>query len=149
MNYIKKPLKEYVNMQKLTGKTDLEIICDYIIDNDIELECVDLINRLLKAQIHKRDSILARSRSWLPTLFKNVGINAKNVGNRKSTTREEQDFYNLLTARYLLDMDLLEGEIETAKQIIPNRNMPMCIFTDMLKWLDKKYGIRFKDYKGE
>ena len=148
MNYIKKPLKEYVNMQKLTGKTDLEIICHYIIDNDIELECVDLINRLLKAQIHKRDSILGRSRSWLPTLFKNVGINAKNVGNRKSTTREEQDFYNLLTARYLLDMDLLEGEIETAKQIIPNRNMPMFIFTDMLKWLDEKYGIRFKDYKG-
>lgn len=149
MNYIKKPLKKYVETQNIMGKSDLEIIADYIIDNDIEEECVDLINTLLKAQIRKRDNILERTRSWLPSIIRMSISNAKNTNGRKSTTREEQDFYNLLTTKYLLDMELLEGEIEQAKAIIPNRNMPMCIFTDMLKWLDKKYGIRFKDYKGE
>lgn len=149
MNYIKKPLKKYVETQNLMGKSDLEIIADYIIDNDIEEECVDLINTLLKAQIRKRDNILERTRSWLPSIIRMSIINAKNTNGRKSTTREEQDFYNLLTTKYLLDMELLEGEIEQAKAIIPNRNMPMCIFTDMLKWLDSKYGIRFNDYKGE
>lgn len=48
-----KDLKQYTDMQKLTGMTDMEIIIAYFVDNDMEEEMMEISHSLAKAKIEK------------------------------------------------------------------------------------------------
>lgn len=140
-----KPLKEYVRAADFTNKSDMEIIAQYILDNELQNECIDLLNTILKAMIAERDAILNRSRAWIPNIVGNSIMNASSSRAKWRTTREEQSVLDQITCIYLLGMELNDDLQEKARMIFESRQRPFFAYTPMLEWLKEKYGIEFKE----
>jgi hypothetical protein len=67
-----KQLKDYVEFQKFTDISDMEIITQYFIDNDMEEEAMELSHNLAKAKIEKmkhRQHIIKEWTYYLPSEY--------------------------------------------------------------------------------
>lgn len=146
---LKKSLEQIIMERKPYGDDDIDIIVRYFTENECYDEAVDLIVRLLKNRIAYQDSVLAQSRSWIPSLMLGHNVNgtaAKYNGKViPRTTNEEQALYDRLTSYFLLDMRIPEDDLDEARKIIPNRTRPFMFYAPALEWLDKEYDIRFKE----
>ena len=63
-----KTLKEYIDIQRFTGMSDIEIITSYFIDNDIEEEAMELSHNLAKAKIEKMKHRQGIIKTWAYTI---------------------------------------------------------------------------------
>lgn len=139
-----KRLKEYTDWQKVTGMSDMEVITQYFIDNDMEEEAMELSHNLAKAKIEKmkhRQRIVKEWTYHIPSeyLYKKYSLDIAT-----SLHRIELD--------YIVNGEVTGARLEWAKENIPNITLPEVYFFPCVDWLAKQ-GIKFKDsnnyYQGD
>ena len=132
-------LKELIDQQKLTGKSDIEIISDWFCQKNREEDGLDLISNLNKSKVNKLSKTIDYVRTWLPCL---PDVYEANKG---KITKEHAKLLNQITRIHLLGNDLSDTILNTAKEVIPTIDTPSVIFIPMVEWLKDKYQIEFKD----
>ena len=139
-----KPLKEYIKLQSLSGKTDIEIIQDYLVDNNLESVALSIIPALAQRQLDKIQGRLAYAQSNIPLMF---AMPLKGL--------DKDIKYNLIMIEQCcaLSMDLEKAYpsiFEWAKKTIPTLELPECFFMPTLNYL-AKWDIYFKgrEYLGK
>lgn len=132
-----KPLKEYIDSQTLLGKTDMEIIQDYLVDNNLESVALSIIPALAQRQLDKIQGRLAYAQSNIPLMF------------AMPLSGLDKDIkYNLIMIEQCcaLSVDLEKAYpsiFEWAKKTIPTLELPDCFFMPTLNYLAKR-DIYFK-----
>ena len=129
-------LKEYTDYQKFTGMSDMEIITQYFIDNDMEEEAMELSHNLAKAKIEKlkhRNNII---KTWAYTIPSEYLYNKYSVEVASRLHRIELD--------YIVNGEVTKGRLEWAKENLPNIKEPDVYFQPCIEWL-AEHGIKFKE----
>lgn len=130
-----KELKDYIELQKFTGMSDIEIITSYFIDNDIEEEAMEISHNLAKAKIEKmrhRNNII---KTWTYTIPSDYLYEKYPVKTATMLHRIELD--------YIVNGEVTGKRFEWAKENFPNIKMPECYFMPCMDWLEER-GIKFK-----
>lgn len=132
-----RPLKEYIKLQSLSGKSDLEIIQDFLVDNNLESVALTIIPTLAQKQLDKVQGRLNYAQSHIPLMF-----TMPLKGLDKDTK------YNLVMIEQCcaLSIDLEKAYpsiFEWAKKTIPTLELPECFFMPTLNYL-AKWEIYFK-----
>ena len=135
-----KQLKDYIDLQPLTGMSDMEIITSYFIDNDMEEEAMEITHSLAKAKITKMKQNEWFVKTWTYTLPSEYLYNNYPVKVATMLHRIELD--------YIVNREVTNSRLEWAKENIPNLKMPEIYFFPCIDWL-KEQGIRFKDDEEE
>ena len=130
-----KELKDYIELQKYTGMTDMEIITAYFIDNDIEEQAMEISHTLAKAKIEKMKYRQDIIKTWVYSLPSNYLYENYSVDVATKLHNIELD--------YIVNGEVTNRRLEWAKENIPNIKMPEVYFFPCIEWLDK-HGIRFK-----
>lgn len=135
-----KQLKDYIDLQPLTGMSDIEIITSYFIDNDMEEEAMEITHSLAKAKITKMKQSEWFVKTWAYTLpseylYKNYSVKIATMLHR-------------IELDYIVNREVTNSRLEWAKENIPNLKMPEVYFFPCIDWL-KEQGIRFKDDEEE
>lgn len=131
-----KKLKDYIELQKITGMSDMEIIMSYFIDNDMEEEAMEVSHQLAKSKIEKMKHRMNYIREWayyIPSkyIYENYSLDI-------ATTlhRIELDF--------IVNGEVTGTRLEWAKDNFPNIELPKVYFFPCVDWLEEQ-GIKFKD----
>lgn len=130
-----KQLKDYIELQKLTGMSDIEIITSYFIDNDIEEDAMELSHNLAKAKIEKmkhRQNIIQNWAYYIPSeyLYEKYSLKVATMLHR-------------IELDYIINGEVTQSRLEWAKENIPNIKMPAVYFMPCMDWLEEQ-GIKFK-----
>lgn len=132
-------LKDLVDMQILTGESDMDIISKWFVTNNKETEGIELLSKLASSKSNKLERILQLARMWIPMVPKVYESNPKMI------TKENGAKLDQIIQYYILDMPLSDNLIEWAKENIPAMKTPTIIFRPAIEWLKSEYGIEFKD----
>lgn len=130
-----KHLKEYTDWQKVTGMSDMEIITQYFIDNDMEEEAMELSHNLAKAKIEKMKHRQRIVKEWTYTIPSEYLYNKYSLDIASRLHRIELD--------YIVNGEVTGARLEWAKENIPNIKLPDVYFFPCIDWLEKQ-GIKFK-----
>lgn len=132
-----KPLKEYIDSQTLSGKSDIEIIQDYLVDNNLESVALSIIPALAQRQLDKVQGRLAYAQSNIPLMF---------AMPLKGLDKDTQHNLVMIEQCCALSIDLEKAYpsiFEWAKKTIPTLELPDCFFMPTLNYL-AKWDIYFK-----
>ena len=132
-------LKDLVDNQKYTGESDLELIKQWFISNEKELEGIEILSDLASAKANKLEDDFEYARAWIPAVPRIYEANNGKI------EREVAHNLDRIVEYHILGMPLHERMIEWAKETIPNMKTPTIIFRPAIEWLKSEYGIEFKD----
>lgn len=129
-------LKSYTDLQKLTGMSDMEIIIQYFIDNDMEEEAMNICHKLANSKIQKMKDREHIVREWAYTipsdyLYKNYPIEIATMLHR-------------MALDYIINGEVTDSRLEWARENVPNIERPLAYFQPCIKWLEEK-GIEFME----
>lgn len=132
-----KQLKEYIDLQALSGKSDMEIIQDYLVDNNLESVALSIIPVLAQRQLDRIQGRLNYAQSHIPLMF---------TMPLKGLDKDTQ--YNLVMIEQCcalsIDFEKAYPSIfEWATEKIPTLELPDCFFMPTLNYL-AKWNIYFK-----
>ena len=135
-----KTLKEYIDLQPLTGMSDIEIITSYFIDNNIEEEAMELSHNLAKAKIEKmkhRQNIIQSWAYYIPFdyLYETYSLKIATMLHR-------------IELDYIVNGEVTGQRLEWAKENFPNIKKPDVYFMPCVDWLEER-GIKFKENNNE
>lgn len=119
--------------------SDIEIIKEYIMCNDLELEMLDMVAVLAKSKAHKVQAQLDYARTWIPYIM----IPTKRGGevyDKKTELRLTK-----IIQYHILGLDLPDWLLKWAKEEIPKMEVPFTFFVPVIEWLESKYNIKFKE----
>lgn len=108
-------LKSYTDIQHLTEASDMEIIVQYLIDNDIEETAVEICHKLAKSKIQKkmkdRQHIIKEWAYYIPSayLYKNYSV--------EIATKLHQ-----IELDYIVNGEVTDEILEWARENIPIPN---------------------------
>ena len=105
--------------------TDMQIIKEWFTRNNQEAEGLKLVSELAQSQLNKVERKYDYARTWIP-----VKVDMRNVCQDKVVGEK---------LNKLIDYLLI-----WAKETIPAMKMPPLFFMDTVKWLDERFGIKFK-----
>lgn len=137
-----KSLRELVNMQTLTGETDLEIIYDWFTENNMEIEGITLMEKLATNKANRLANEIDRIRG-------NMSMYAGTDILFKEYKPEIASKLNHIIVLYILGLDIEQyypQHIEWLKETIPTLECPTVFWRDFDEWLKSK-GIYFKGGK--
>lgn len=137
-----KSLRELVNMQTLTGEADFEIIYDWFIENDKELEGITLMEKLATNKANRLANEIDRIKG-------NMSMYAGTDILFKEYKPEIASKLNHIIILYILGLDIEQyypQHIEWLKETIPTLECPTVFWRDFYEWLKSK-GIYFKGVK--
>lgn len=140
---ITKPLKEYIELQKYTGESDIDIIKRWFIENRQESLGLSLIPELAQKQMDRVAVKLSYAQLWTPTIFNTVLFSKCNSGLDKDTKTKLTIIANCAALSINLKKHY-SNVYEWAKENIPNMEVPKAYFMPTLNYL-ASYGIYFKD----
>lgn len=129
-------LKDLVDRQQLSGKSDMDVILDYIASNNLEESAIDLINALVKSKISKLKQYKFEVQHWVPNfhtsyLYETYPLDIAGMLNR-------------LQLDYIVNGNELSGPmIKWAQDHIPSIEIPKVYYQPLIEYLDSN-GIRFK-----
>ena len=131
-----KSLKDYIEYQKLFNISDMEIISQYFIDNDMEEVGMGLSHKLAKSKIEKmkdRERVVKEWTYSIPSdyLYENYPIKVATMLHR-------------IELDYIVNGEVTGIRLEWAKENIPNIQMPYVYFQPCIDWLEKN-GIKFME----
>lgn len=121
-------LKQLVAEQSYTGKTDIQIIKEYFIQNNMEEEAIDIISEISKVKISKLKNKHQMSEIWvnaLPSkyLYENYDLDIA-------------DRLHSLELNYIVNGGYLsKSYLKWAKENIPNITMPEVYFQPLIEYL--------------
>ena len=133
-----KTLKELVAMQTFTGKSDLDIIQDWFVENEMESEGIDLMNRLAKIKIDKQSFELGKLKGSL-SMYGGTDVLYKEFGNKIGGKLDK------IIILFILGYDIEKeyvGHFEWLKETIPTLKCPKIFWREFYDWLASK-GIYF------
>lgn len=130
-----KNLREYIELQKLTGMSDMEVILSYFIDNDMEEEAMEIAHNLAKAKIKKMKSREGVIKSWAYSIPSEYLYEKYPLKTATMLHRIELD--------YIVNGEVTNNRLEWAKENFPNIKEPDIYFFPCIEWLEKQ-GIKFK-----
>lgn len=131
-----KQLKDYIEMQKLTGMSDMEIITSYFIDNDIEEAAMELSHNLAKSKIEKMKHRQHIVKEWACTIPSEYLYEKYPIKTATMLHRIELD--------YIINGEVTRLRLKWAKENIPNIKEPDIYFQPCINWLAEQ-GIKFKE----
>lgn len=129
-------LRDYIEMQKSTGMSDIEIITSYFIDNDIEEEAMELSHNLVKAKIEKTKHRQSIIKTWAYASPSAYLYQKYSVRTATMLHRVELD--------YIVNGEVTGQRLEWAKDNFPTMKMPKVYFMPCVDWLAGR-GIKFKE----
>lgn len=131
-----KTLKDYIDLQQLTGMSDIEIITSYFIDNDIEEEAMELSHNLAKTKIekmrHRQDII----KTWAYTIPSEYLY--------QKYTPKVATMLHRIELDYIVNGEITGNRLEWARANLPTITMPDVYFMPCVDWLNE-HGIKFKE----
>lgn len=130
-----KALKDYIELQKFTNMSDIEIITSYFIDNDIEEEAMEFLHNLAKAKIEKMRRRQDIIKTWAYTIPSEYLYQKYSERTATMLHRIELD--------YIVNGEVTGQRLEWAKENFPNMKMPEVYFMPCVDWLEE-HGIKFK-----
>lgn len=133
-------LSEFAAVHENLGYDALEIIRRFIIAKDIELDALSMVSSLASSKADKISSQLDYIRSWIPNIVDMKEANP-NLPTRDAKLLNKASSYNIL------GLDLPPSVVAELQEIVPEIDLPQFIFMPMVKWLNDKYKIYFKDQK--
>lgn len=135
-----KSLKELVEFQNISNKSDMEIITDWFVLNEKESEGINLMNVLAKAKADRLENELGKVKGNL-CMYGGADILYKHFGNKIGGK------LNHIIILFIIGYDI-EKEypqlFEWLKETIPTLKCPKIFWRDFYEWLKNK-GIYFKD----
>lgn len=131
-----KRLKDYIDWQKISGMSDIEIITSYFIDNDMEEDAMELSHNLAKAKIEKMKNREGIIKTWvyaIPSdyLYENYSVKIATMLHR-------------IELDYIVNGEVTGQRLKWAAENLPNIKMPYVYFQPCIEWL-KENGIEFKE----
>lgn len=129
-----KTLKEYTDLQKLTGDTDIDIIKAYFIDNDMEEEFMDISHALAKAKIDKLRARKHIIKEWAYTIPSDYLYEKYPVKTATMLHRIELD--------YIVNGAVTGPRLDWARLHFPKLKEPGVYFQPCVRWL-LEHGIEF------
>ncbi|MGN1175886.1 MAG: hypothetical protein ACI4S1_10550 [Roseburia sp.] len=130
-----KALKDYIELQKLTGMSDIEIITSYFIDNDIEEEAMEILHNLAKTKIEKMKNRHNIITSWTYTIPSEYLY--------KKYSLEVATMLHRIELDYIVNGEVTGQRLEWAKENFPTMKMPDVYFMPCVDWFEQQ-GINFK-----
>lgn len=130
-----KTLKEYTDMQKFTGATDMEIITAYFVDNDMEEEMMEISHNLAKAKIEKMRARKHIIDEWTYTIPSDYLYDTYPVKTATMLHRIELD--------YIVNGEVTGARLDWAKKNFLTIDEPSIYFQPCVKWL-REHGIEFR-----
>ena len=133
-----KTLKEMVDNYAPFGMSDMEIIKNYLIENEFELEALEMIPALAKSRAERYKTQLNFARTWIPNQ-----IDMSEQIKDKIQLR----VWNAIVNYFSLSMDLPNHILALAQAVIPETPKPKYYFVPAYEWLNREYNIYFKGDK--
>lgn len=115
--------------------TDMQIIKEWFTRNNQEAEGLKLVSELAQSQLNKVERKYDYARTWIP-----VKVDMRNVCQDKDVGEK----LNKLIDYQILGVPIPDNLLIWAKETIPAMKMPPLFFMDTVKWLDERFGIKFK-----
>ena len=133
-----KQLKDYTDLQMLTGMSDMEIIIAYFVDNDIEEEGMELSHTLAKSRVEKLKHRYNIIKCWAYNIPSDYLYKKYPLDIASQLHRIELD--------YLVNGEVTDSRLEWAKKNLPDIKEPGVYFQPCIEWL-ANHGIKFKKTK--
>ena len=115
--------------------TDMQLIEEWFIRNNQEAEGLKLVSELAQSQLNKVERKYDYARTWIP-----VRVDMCDVCPNEDVARKLDKIINY----QILGLELPDNLLKWAKETIPTMKMPSLFFMDTAKWLDERFGIKFK-----
>lgn len=134
-----KSLKELIAYQTLSGKQDIEIIFDWFVENNMEIEGISLMEKLATNKAIRLSNEIDRIKS-------NMSMYAGTDILFREYKSEIASKLNHIIVLYILDIDIEQyypQHIKWLKETIPTLKCPSVFWRDFYEWLKSK-GIYFK-----
>lgn len=134
-----KSLKELVAYQNLSGKKDIEIICNWFTENNMEIEGISLMEKLATNKANRLTNEIDRIKS-------NMSMYAGTDILFREYKSEIASKLNHIIVLYILGLDIEQyypQHIKWLKETIPTLKCPSVFWRDFYEWLKSK-GIYFK-----
>lgn len=131
-----KRLKDYVNSQKFTGLTDMEVILAYFIGNDMEEKAMEIAHDLAKAKISKLKYSQNLVKTWVYSIPSEYLYQTYSLEIASRLHRMELNF--------IVNGEVTGQRLEWAIKNVPNLVEPEIYFVPCMEWLEKQ-GIKFKE----
>lgn len=128
-------LKDLIEMFGNT-LTDMQLIEEWFIRNNREAEGLKLVSELAQSQLNKVERKYDYARTWIP-----IRVDMCDVCPNEDVARK----LNKIIDYQILGLELPDNLLKWAKETIPTMKMPSLFFMDTAKWLDERFGIKFKD----
>lgn len=135
-----KSLKELIAYQTLSGKQDIEIIFDWFVENNMEIEGISLMEKLATNKAIRLSNEIGRIKS-------NMSMYAGTDILFREYKSEIASKLNHIIVLYILDIDIEQyypQHIKWLKETIPTLKCPSVFWRDFYEWLKSK-GIYFKE----
>lgn len=126
------------DLTEMFGKTlsDMQIIKEWFTRNNQEAEGLKLVSELTQSQLNKVERKYDYARTWIP-----VKVDMCDVCRDKDVARKLDKIINY----QILEIEIPDDLLKWAKETIPTMKMPSLFFIDTAKWLDERFGIKFKE----
>lgn len=129
-----KTLKEYIELQKFTSASDMEIITSYFVDNDMEEDAMEITHKLAKAKIEKMQTRKRIIEEWTYNIPSDYLYEKYPVKIATMLHRIELD--------YIVNGEVTGARLDWAKENFPNIEEPGVYFQPCMRWLEEQ-GIMF------
>lgn len=125
------------DLTEMFGNTlsDMQIIKEWFARNNQEAEGLKLVSELAQSQLNKVERKYDYARTWIP-----VKVDMCDVCPDEDVARKLNKIINY----QILGLELPDNLLKWAKETIPAMKMPSLFFMDTVKWLDERFGIKFK-----
>lgn len=131
-------LSEFATAHENFGYDALEIIRRFIIAKDLEIDAINMVSSLASSKASKLSNQLYYIRGWIPNIVDMEEANP-NLPTKVAKLLNKATSYNIL------GLDLPSSMVTELQEVVPEIDLPQFIFMPMVKWLNDKYKIYFKD----
>lgn len=133
-------LSELVNEQKWNDISDIEVIKQFFVLNDMEEQAIDLISELSKSKVRKLKQKNYMAEEWVTILPSKYLYEKYDL--------EVADRLHMMELDFLLNGgELSKKKLKWAKENVPNIKEPNPYFRPLIDYLEEN-GIKFKERKG-
>lgn len=120
---------------------DKEIITCYIIENNLEKEYIELITELVESLTYKNEKKIKEKNEMMEYTLMNL-----NCLFSQYSTEIAQFLIELSLCYNINEKEFSPKMVKKAKEIIPTIELPNFYYQDIIKCLNEKYGIKFKNH---
>lgn len=133
-------LSELVNEQKWNDISDIEVIKQFFILNDMEERAIDLISELSKSKVRKLKQKNYMAEEWVTILPSKYLYEKYDL--------DVADRLHMMELDFLMNGgELSKKKLKWAKENVPNIKEPNPYFRPLIDYLEEN-GIKFKERKG-